>query len=207
MIPVTPQPEPVAFDTKVRRPGNDFLLHTSSHPNWKRKDFWVRALDDLYNLYGGVCAYCAQWIPEYVAGASVDHFKPKSKYQDLAYEWDNYRLASRRYNSRKGESEKVLDPFVVEPGWFILEMPSLLIKFNPVLAPALTTKIEDTINCLKLNDEISIRSRQRWVDDFKNRGYPFSHLENYAPFIAYEFNRQELNSVVSLTQVYYYPRH
>jgi len=210
MTPVTPHPEPVDFDAKVRTPGDKFLRHVSVPINWKKegkgKEFWTRALDDLYQIYGGICAYCAHWIPQDVGSRSVDHFKHKAKYPHLAYEWDNYRFAALRYNRNKGISEKVLDPFDVQPGWFVLDMPSLLVKFNPILPSSLITKITDTINCLKLNDEVSIKSRQRWVDEFKNKGYPFSHLEDYAPFIAYEFGRQGLISVEALTQIYYYPR-
>ncbi|MDQ2805411.1 MAG: hypothetical protein M3Z04_00605 [Chloroflexota bacterium] len=211
MIPVTLQPEPVDFDAKVRIPGNKFLLRAPAPINWKKegkgKEFWTRELDDLYKLYGGICAYCAHWIPKDVGSPSVDHFKNKAKYPHLAYEWSNYRFAALRYNRNKGISEEVLDPFIVQPGWFILDMPSLLIKCNLILAPSLITKIEYTINRLKLNDETSRKSRQRWVDGFKDGSYSFSHLEQRAPFIAYEFNRQGLNSVTSLAQVYYYPRH
>ncbi len=207
MIPVTPQPEPVNFDAKVRIPGNKFLLRASNPINWKRegkgKEFWTRVLDDLYQLYGGICAYCAHWIPNDVGSPSVDHFKHKAKYPHLAYEWSNYRFSALRYNRNKGVSEKVLDPFTVQPGWFVLDMPSLLIKPGSGLTTSVVFDVESTIGCLKLNDGISMRARQGWINGFKDGSYSFLHLEERAPFIAYEFNRQGLNSVVSLTQIYY----
>jgi hypothetical protein len=47
---------------------------------------------------------------------------------DLAYEWSNYRLASQKINSYKGKSTAILDPFHIQPGWFVLNFTNLFIE-------------------------------------------------------------------------------
>lgn len=88
----------------------------------------------------------------FVAPGSVDHFVPKSRRPDLAYEWSNYRLALPQVNSYKGDSTDVIDPFVVHEGWFVLDFPSCLVRPALALPSATTEQIEKTVQVLKLND-------------------------------------------------------
>ena len=54
----------------------------------------------------------AYWIPPVTGGRSVEHFAPKKKHRDFAYEWDNHRLVCSVMNSRKRDFEDVLDPLL-----------------------------------------------------------------------------------------------
>lgn len=198
MIPVKEQPEPDAFSQKVRKPGAAFLQKTV-HPikDWKNKEYWRYALRDLYQAYAGICAYSSHWI-QYDAGAvTVDHFIPKSVAPRLAYDWRNYRLASRMMNIRKGNYRDVLDPFKLKPNWFILEFPSLLIKPNPSLSLSQKEKVIATIRRLKLNhNETCVQARQHWLQSFC-KGCPFEFLKQHAPFIALELQRQNLVETIA----------
>ncbi len=69
-----------------------------------------RCLNELYSLYNGICAYACVLIPPVTGGRSVEHFAPKMKHPDYAYEWKNYRLVCSLMNSRKRDFEDVLDP-------------------------------------------------------------------------------------------------
>src|SRR5436305_12258428 len=94
MIPVRPQPEPPIFDLLVRKKGR-ICLKKFSNPTgeqWVRKDYWKNVRKVLYEAYDGICAYSAHWIP-FTDNPNIDHYIPKSVRPDLAYEWDNYRLA------------------------------------------------------------------------------------------------------------------
>ena len=101
MIPVQRQPEPQDFDQKVRQPGAKFLATVTPPSQWENRDYWRRSLPELYIAYGGYCAYLALKIPRRAGGGepTVDHFLLKSLHPALAYEWNNFRLASAKMNA------------------------------------------------------------------------------------------------------------
>ena len=200
MIPVTRQDEPADFNNRVRRPGRAFLRRTPppTTREIRANNLWRLCHDDLHYLYSGVCAYSAQWTPRLkspisIEHSSVDHYIPISADHNLAYEWNNYRLARARVNTHKGDSQNVLDPFLVQPDWFVINLRSFLIRPNDGLPAALETQIEDTITQLGLNDNDFVQERinilQAYAED-PPRGIPFTFLQQRYPFIAYELNRQ-----------------
>jgi hypothetical protein len=193
MIKVVPRDEPAHFNEQVRQPGKRFLA-VKPHPTqkeWKRYAYWLRILDDLYNLYNGICAYCCEYIPPVTGGRSVEHFLPKDQNPPDAYEWENYRLVSLTMNGRKG-IRNVLDPFQVQNGWFTIDFPSLQVKPGRNLPADLTQSIWETIEVLKLNSESCVESRVRWVRDFCRREITAVYLGEKAPFIFAELQRQSL---------------
>lgn len=191
MIPITPKPEPPDFTQKVRAPGQAFLRNNPAPTDWHNHDDWRNALHDLYEAYNGICAYSAEWIPP-LSDPTVDHFVPKSARPELAYEWRNYRLAFLRLNRNKLNYQDVLDPFVLQPNWFVLDFPSLQITANEALSDLQKAQVCATIKRLKLNEQPGIKSRMRWLCDFCVRidAWRFDYLRENAPFIAYELERQ-----------------
>src|SRR6266536_204995 len=113
VIPLTPQPEPAEFATKVRMPGQAFLrrIPYPTSEQFKKKSFWKEILPQLKTAYSNICAYSSCWLPN---NCSVDHLQPKATQPHLAYEWTNYRLAHDRINNNKGNSTDVLDPFHIQ---------------------------------------------------------------------------------------------
>lgn len=137
MIHVDLKPEPVDFDVRVRQPGNAFLSTTPT-PNskqWSKNNYWSRCSAQLYQAYGGVCAYSGEWFSRTTASVSVDHFYPKSSHQEMAYEWDNYRLTTQVMNGYKGD-KIVLDPFEIKNGDLVIDFPSCLVKPRKDMTPA-----------------------------------------------------------------------
>lgn len=190
LIPIQAQPESPNFSKKVREPGQKFL-HNSPHPTgWDNREYWQRTLPELYKAYNGICAYCAEWIPYTTGDPTVDHFVPKSVQPQLAYEWNNYRLASLKFNGRKGDYQDVLDPFKLEFDWFVLKFPSLQVEPNLTLSDYQERAVANTINRLKLNDELCIQSRLRWIRDYCLNEITYDYLGRNAPFIACELQRQ-----------------
>src|SRR5579859_2713100 len=127
-------PEPDIFEQKVRLPGKKFL---KKHPNtipttkqWKNQDYWKYIRFHMHDAYEGICAYSAHWIPRGESIPNIDHFVPKSQRPDLAYEWDNYRLACPLINILKRDFQDVLDPFIIGKEWFFLSFPQLLVHPN-----------------------------------------------------------------------------
>jgi hypothetical protein len=198
MIFIEPKQEPLTFQKTVREPGRTFL-QTNPHPkSWKNKEYWQRCIPDLYDTYNGICAYSAEWIPETVGDPTVDHFIPKSVSPEFAYEWNNFRLASLRFNRWKRDYQDVLDPFILGPDWFWMQFPSLQLRPNSSLSPQQRKQILDTIARLRLNGPICIRSRRRWIMGFRDDKFDFDYLKRNAPLIAYELERQNIVDKVKI---------
>lgn len=198
MIPVRQQPEPTDFDTRVRAKGVAFLQKVSRPQAWENREYWRDSLKDLYRAYDEVCAYSAQWIPRIEGSPTVDHFIPKSVRPELAYEWSNFRLSCLKMNARKRDFQDVIDPFQIQPDWFILDFPSLIVKANPELEESIRSRVKSTIKRLKLNDDDDcVKHRQDWLMCYCNKQFPFDFLKKTAPFIAYELERQNLIETIS----------
>lgn len=193
MIRVAMAPEYPDFDAEVRIPGTAFL---SECPNptseqFRKKNFWNRAARELHAAYSGICAYTAMYLPEQ---GSVDHFRPKSTFPLLAYEWSNFRLASGRVNNSKGNQADIIDPFEVENDWFYLDIPACLLKPNPNLAKAMRAKINGTINSLRLNqDDNYVQERCNILIDFARGDISENFLNRRYPFLSKEVTRQGLD--------------
>jgi hypothetical protein len=207
MIPIKPQPEPDVFNQKVRIPGTGFLKKVSgsklTNKQWQHHDYWKEIRSDLYEAYNHMCAYNAHWIATGSSVPNVDHFIPKYVKPELAYEWSNYRLASDLANKLKGVWQDVLDPFCIGENWFFLDFPSLMVHPNPELLPEIQEQIWATINRLRLNEEQNIvEERSNWLRMYCKGGTNFSFWKNYAPFIAYELERQNLVEEIKNIMIY-----
>lgn len=192
MIRIEPKIEYVGFDASVRQPGKAFLsgIPKPNNEQFKKGTFWTRALRELYSAYAGVCAYTAVHVMQ--DGVSVDHFKPKSKYPDLAYEWSNFRLASKKVNGDKKDHE-IIDPCEIEEGWFVIEFPSCVIKAGENLDKQLKNRIKETIQILKLNTyDPYVQRRCDLLVDYAKGDITLNFLKRYAPFVAYELERQDM---------------
>ena len=201
MIPVCLAPEPVDFDTKVRRRGQSFLAR-HSHPNnnqWNAASYWRMALDDLHSVYNDICAYCSSFTPRSkqpsAESSSVDHFVPKSVNSSQAYEWDNFRLCRSRLNHRKDNHQDVLDPFTLASGWFHLNFLTFLIRPNPALSQADQARIIATLDRLELNkDNDYVDERRRVIREYCLQQATFTQVCRRYPFIGSEMTRQKFDT-------------
>lgn len=195
MIPVNKAIEPAFFDTDVRKPGQSFLLNTPNPTNkqWRSKEYWQKALPTMRTLYSKMCAYSACWIPYATGSHSIDHFIPKALDPTQAYEWDNFRYVSTRFNSRKGV-KSIVDPCSMQTQWFVLDFITFFIKPNAVNLSNNELKLaNETINILKLNeDDELVKERQAYFQDYKDKHINYDYLNRAAPFIAAEMQRQNL---------------
>jgi hypothetical protein len=197
MIRVTRAPEPANFNGLVRDPGLTFLRANPAPTNkqFRRHSYWTRVLPDLRSSYNSVCAYTCMYR---VGSDSVDHFMPKVDRPNLAYEWDNYRLASQRVNSHKGNSQDVIDPFVVSNGSFVIDFPSCLVKPAAGLRKAPEAAVIKTIEVLRLNlDDTFVQERCDLMVEFAYGRVTIEFLENRYPFLAEEVRRQELETTAA----------
>jgi hypothetical protein len=188
---VTPQAEYAEFEVEVRRPGNAFLAlnPAPTSEQFRKKNHWSRAAKDLHAAYDGICAYTSTYMPDV---GSIDHYRPKTTNPELAYEWSNYRLAAPRVNNSKGNSLDVLDPFEIQDGWFTLDIPSCLIKPGAALDPALRTRVNATVNILRLNsDDMLVQERCNILLLLAKGKITLDFVAERYPFIAFEVDRQK----------------
>lgn len=195
LIRVTQQPEPAGFNTTVRVPGNLFLRRLRRAPTsdeWRKNGHWKYCLADLQTAYRDVCAFTACWVSD---SASVDHFMAKSTHPNLAYEWSNYRLASQKVNSKKGNAV-VLDPFTIDDAWFVLDFASSMVRPAKGLPTQVEAQVRNTITVLGLNDAGWVRVRFTVLRQYVLSHVAFEHLRQFYPFIARELERQALKDTI-----------
>ena len=59
----------------------------------------------LNTLFHGKCAYCESKI-KHVSDPHIEHYRPKSKFPDLTFAWDNLLLACGQCNSAKYKGDR-----------------------------------------------------------------------------------------------------
>jgi hypothetical protein len=133
-----------------------------------------------------VCIY----IEPVTGAASVDHMLPKSTSWQETYEWRNYRLACSLMNSRKNDYKDVLDPLEIGDDWFHLELVGYQVIPRTDLQPDDKTRVQATIDRLKLNDRDCLSIREEYASNYFQREISLGYLRRRAPFLAREIERQ-----------------
>jgi hypothetical protein len=182
--------EPEDFQTECREKGLQWLADhpKASRPkdNKRPRDFWSPFKDKLADAFQDLCAYGAMYEP----AGSVDHFIPVDADETLAYEWKNYRFASGWINSSKKKETAVLDPLMVQDGWFEILLPSLQLVVTDQVPVHLRELAEKTLIRLHLrDDERVLRQRRRWYRMYQE-GMPLKQLRENAPLIAAAVEKQ-----------------
>jgi len=197
LIPVSPQPEPAYFDERIRKKGlawlkdNGLPQNGPLPPGAKPRAYWSACLDDLYSIYGGICAYLAYHFERSSGAGSVEHFVPKSQAAENIYDWGNYRLATRWVNSKKSAIHLALDPFTIEPGLFHLDLFSGRIYPNLSLDTTARKTVAQTIEILGLDDARCRADRTEHFSGYLEHGSQ-SFLKRMSPFVHSEAERQGL---------------
>ena len=178
------EPEPADFDAKCRQKGLEWLRKNPKDARKAKrpKDFWSSFRPVLADRFANLCAYGAMYEPV----GTVDHLRPVSADETLAYEWRNYRYASGWINSSKNRCEAVLDPLEVQPGWFEVLLPSLqLVARKDRIPPELHALVDETLQRLHLcDDERIIRQRRQWLKLYEQGPLAWEGLHQMAPLIA-----------------------
>ncbi|HDY84776.1 hypothetical protein LCGC14_0526650 [marine sediment metagenome] len=66
----------------------------------------------------GKCAFC-ECIPSEGGNIEIEHFRPKSKYPELTFEWNNFLPSCRKCNGSKDSHdtgvEPIINPYDIDP--------------------------------------------------------------------------------------------
>ncbi len=192
MIPLTLADEPSWFDAGVRQKGRTHLAtveeqRTEPLQSKHFKAFWADYTREIYNIYNGVCAFTGLYIDfdEEIDNqkVSIDHFKPKVKHKDWAYEWANYRLCLKKINYNKGDSEEIIDPISIPEDFLYLNIDDGSVNLREF--PGHEDWIEAcrmTINTLRLNSKNLKRRRSQLIKAYRMGG-DSDELKFRAPFL------------------------
>jgi len=202
MLHVAKRPEPSNFDALVRQPGKRFfnLVSAPTNRQFRSHRYWTRARRELAEAYESRCAYTLIRLVDLNRpnASSIDHFLLKSLFPELAYEWNNFRLARKSVNNAKGHRFDIVDPFCARSGWFVLDILSCLIELGQIRDDALTRRVKNTISVLGLNDiDGLVQERCDILIDLDHDHITLQYVDQYDPFVSYEVRRQNILSQLS----------
>ena len=121
---------------------------------------------DLADAFSGLCAYC-----ENRCRGEVDHFRPKSRYPNLVYSWDNWLFACHDCNHAKRERwppRGYVDPcarsrYARPERFFTFDVVTGEILPKEGLTPGRRRKAQTTIDDLRLNEWHHLKNRLEWL--------------------------------------------
>jgi uncharacterized protein (TIGR02646 family) len=209
MIPVSLPDPPEHYRFEVRARGRIFLAGTP-HPTseeWNCHNYWREIHMDLYQWHQGVCVYCASWTPrpsrQRVSDhTTIDHFVPKNRNAQLAYEWSNFRLVRSKLNRRKDIFEDVIDPCALQSGWFRLNFTTFMLEPDVNISAEAQIRIATTISRLQLNDDPAyVTERARVVFQYAAGKIAFGDVQRLYPFIASEMIAKNFDAAIRPTVI------
>lgn len=114
-------------------------------------------LNSLNEIFNGFCGYCEGTVGT-TSYPNIDHFKPKSIFPKLMFEYNNMIFSCQMCNTLKKEK---WDELFFNP---TEEDPELHIKFEKEIAIPLDEKGNKMIDVLKLNRESVLKFRKNIYD-------------------------------------------
>jgi hypothetical protein len=188
VIPVPRRDEPPSFDRDVRQPGREWIA-AQIRPINKLPSYWRACEPDLHDAFGGRCG----WAAFSITSGQVDHFELgqaaciAAGTPEQAYEWSNYRYVMPELNCRKGRRPAMLDPHVVQPGWFELELPQLHLRmtervpseWRELALRTLSSEGLDLARGAKL-----MRVRRRYLQHYRDGKTRIEWLDDDMPLLA-----------------------
>lgn len=119
----------------------------------KNKKEEVRAA--LREMYRGCCCYCEGRV-ESVSYLHIEHFKPKSKYKELCYDYANLHYCCEKCNITKGEkyNDKMFSPTTSIPEDYIQYVGEVAVGKDP------DGRGDYMIRILKLNERKALKDER-----------------------------------------------
>jgi len=145
-------------------------INKNKKPDWfNEKTDRKKILGELLKLTDDHCAYTDKKIDNSIA--EIDHFKPKSVYPDLEFDWNNLFVVEP-YTSRiknKKFNDKVLNPSDDDydfDKYFIIDFDSSQIFPNPNSSKTDFERADTTIKILGLNNTYLVQDRKNVTEQY-----------------------------------------
>jgi len=159
---------PKGFSRRAKRWTDNFHAAREHDPPVTITQFWSRVrpqirldAEALYQAFHGKCAFCESRMA-HVSAPHIEHYRPKQKFPDLAFEWDNWLLSCGRCNETKWTHFPDCDgqPCLIDPA---NEDPAQHIEFFGYVPIPLTKRSEETIKLVGLDRSPLEDERSRWL--------------------------------------------
>ena len=156
---------------QIRRSDEPGLLQTSTAQDRYSQPEVVRA---LWKMQHGKCCYCEQKIPRTGHGKTIEHFRPRHRYDALTNAWHNLLLACPACNGKKSDKFPCAQdntPLLIDPSdpavdpetelQFIVD--HMAADFCSVRARGASQKGRRTRDVIGLAGSEHIRRRRKYV--------------------------------------------
>ncbi len=173
MLRLTRPPEPVCL-TERGASWTARWVGADATKAWRWPEYEGRSVRDLLlvplrSMTDEHCAYC-DGFPFDMSLESIEHFRPKATFRELAFDWGNLFLACDHCNSAKTRSESggfedaLLKPDLPDYSfhrYFIVDFATGEVLVNPAAAPPDQARARHSIDALGWNDISRTRHRRR----------------------------------------------
>lgn len=156
---------------------DSFKLNPNLKPNWEEFSKTVvkrETIDMLEQMYKGCCCYCESKIKS-TSYPEIEHFKPKSKYKELCFEYNNLHYSCKRCNISKGSyyNEDMISPSDKNPEDYIKYIGEVAVSRENNNCGTIM------IDLLKLNERSDLKEeRIKYLSEFsKNYDLLISAIE------------------------------
>lgn len=163
---VTRNKAPLRLIEKDKEWKNSLKENTKLEPDWAEfsktvvKKETIAALEEMYK---GCCCYCESKIKS-TSYPEIEHFKPKSKYKELYFDYNNLHYSCKRCNLAKGShySYNLLNPGEDDPEEYIRYIGELAVSIDN------NKRGTEMINVVKLNERADLKEeRIRYLNEFR----------------------------------------
>lgn len=169
MIKVTRGSQPEGFQQRASKWQLRFYQERENDPALTITKFWNRIRGEirtdalhLYHVSHGKCAFCESYMAD-VSTPHIEHYRPKSRFPDLAFDWDNWLLSCQRCNDKKWRHFPLCDdlPCLIDPA---TEDPEAHITFTGYVPISNTLRGQETIKLVGLDRSPLEEERSQWLN-------------------------------------------
>ncbi|EJO5347323.1 TIGR02646 family protein [Clostridium botulinum] len=146
-------------------------------PNWEEFSKTVAKKETIFMLeemYDGCCCYCESKLKS-TSYPEIEHFKPKIKYPELCFDYNNLHYSCKRCNVSKGSNynENMISPSDENPEEYIKYIGELAVSIDD------NKRGNAMIDALNLNERADLKEeRIKYLKEFsKNYELIISAIE------------------------------
>ena len=156
-------------------------------------DYWREFRPLLGSLTNNICWYCERQCDAITGGKAptVDHFRPLSRFPQLAYTWSNWVFSCQRCNGENKQDKWPASGYVDPCAADVSEYPEQYFDYDGLTGEILPKK------------ELSGTARRRALDTIEDLGLNKLDVRFYRLYRTREFLADFLSSSVSERQVLY----
>jgi len=168
MIRVDRGPAPDGFAARAADWRRRFEEARRRNPKLTASQFWSRVraqvrvdAQSLYVAFHGKCAFCEAKMA-HISSPHVEHYRPKSRFPDRMFDWQNWLLSCGCCNGKKWAHFPDCDgqPCLLDP---TAENPSMHLDFLDARMLGKTRRGQETINLVGLDRSPLEDERAQWL--------------------------------------------